>query len=47
MIYLDESGIDDNEEYPYVWGKKGSRIYAMKPTKKRKKLSIISAVLSL
>ncbi len=44
MIYLDESGIDDNEEYPYAWGKKGSRIYAMKPSKKRKRLSIISAL---
>ncbi len=44
FIYLDESGIDDNEEYPYAWGKKGPRIYALKPGKRQKRLSIISAL---
>nr|MBA3751520.1 IS630 family transposase [Candidatus Dependentiae bacterium] len=44
LIYLDESGIDDNEEYPYAWGKKGPRIYALKPGKRQKRLSIISAL---
>ncbi len=44
LIYLDESGIDDNEEYPYAWGKKGPRIYALKPGKRQKRLSIISVL---
>jgi transposase len=44
IVYIDESGIDDNEEYPYAWGKKGERIYAMKSGVKRKRLSIIGSL---
>ena len=44
IVYIDESGIDDNKEYPYAWGKKGARIYAMKSGAKRKRLSIIGAL---
>lgn len=29
-VYIDEAGIDDDEVYPYAWGKKGHRIYGMK-----------------
>ncbi len=31
IVYIDESEIDDNEEYLYAWGIKGARVYAMKP----------------
>ena len=44
VIYLDESGIDDNETYDYSWGPKGPRIYALKPARRKKRLSIISAI---
>ena len=44
LVYLDESGIDDNEEYPYAWGKKGTRIHALKPASRKKRLSIIIAL---
>lgn len=42
-MYIDESGIDDNEDYCYAWGKKGKRVYALKPSTRKKRLSIISA----
>ncbi len=44
ILYIDESAIDDNEEYPYALNKKGSRVYALKQGFKRKRLSIISAL---
>ncbi len=44
IVYIDESGSDDNEVYPYAWGKKGARIYAMKSGVKQKGLSIIGAL---
>lgn len=44
IIYLDESGIDDNEAYSYGYGLKGSRIYDTKNAYRNKRLSIISAL---
>jgi transposase len=41
---LDEAGIDDNETYPYGWGPKGERVQGMKPSKRDKRTSIISAL---
>jgi transposase len=41
---LDESGIDDNEEYMYGHAPKGERLHAMKNTDRNKRLSIISAL---
>ncbi len=40
LIYLDETGIDDNEVYPYAWGPKGSRVYGMKQAERNRRLSI-------
>ena len=44
LVYIDESGIDDNEVYEYAWGRKGQRIYGMKHGHKKKRLSIICAL---
>lgn len=44
LVYLDESGLDDNESYDYGWGPKGPRIYGMKNAERKKRLSIISAL---
>lgn len=43
-MYLDESGIDDNDVYPYAWGIKGERIYGIKCADRKKRLSFISAL---
>ena len=44
LVYLDESGIDDNEVYEYAWGKKGERIYGLRHSHRKKRLSIISSL---
>jgi transposase len=31
LIYMDESGINNNEVYEYGWNEKGSRYYSKKP----------------
>lgn len=41
---MDESGIDDNETYPYAWGAQGQRVYGIKKGNRAKRLSIISAL---
>ena len=43
-VYIDEAGIDDNEVYPYAWGEKGKRVYELKNARRKKRLSIISAL---
>lgn len=44
LVYLDESGIDDNEVYEYAWSKKGKRVYGLKHSHRKKRLSIISSL---
>lgn len=44
IVYLDESGIDDNEAFPYGYAPKGKRLYAMKNAYRNKRLSIIGAL---
>lgn len=41
---MDESGINNNESYPYGWSKKGERLYSMRPGKRQDRLSIIGAL---
>ncbi len=43
-VYLDESGIDDNETYVYAWGPKGQRVYDMKRGSRSQCLTIIAAL---
>ncbi|BET39342.1 hypothetical protein [Spiroplasma ixodetis] len=31
LVYIDESGIDDNEFYKYGWSEKGKRLFDNKP----------------
>ena len=30
LIYIDETGIDNREDYSYAWSKKGKRFYDLK-----------------
>lgn len=45
LVYLDESGIDDNEVYPYGWQQKGYRVHAMKYGERTKRISVIGALI--
>jgi hypothetical protein len=29
-VFLDEAGLDNNDEYPYGWELKGQRVYGLK-----------------
>jgi transposase len=44
FVFLDESGIDDDEVVQYGWSPKGERLYASKPAFKKKRMSIIGAL---
>lgn len=41
---MDESGIDNNESYPYGWCEKGKRFHSLRPGKRGERLSIIGAL---
>lgn len=44
MIYLDESGVDENIEYEYGWEEIGHRAYAERSGKRGKRINIIGAL---
>jgi len=44
LIFIDESGIEDNRFYEYGWSQKGKRLFADKPGYKRRRVSIIGAL---
>ena len=44
LVFIDESGIDDNEFYAYGWAPKGKRLFADRPEFKGKRISIIGAL---
>lgn len=44
MIFIDESGVEDNEFYGYVWAPKGKRLFGDKPGYERRRVSIIGAL---
>lgn len=41
---MDESGIDNNESFPYGWCEKGKRLHSLRPGKRGERLSIIGAL---
>lgn len=41
---MDESGIDDNQDYPYGYSPKGQRFYALKRGSKTTRISMIAAL---
>lgn len=40
-VYIDESGIDNQDDYSYGWNEKGQRFYALKSGKRSIRVSII------
>ena len=43
-VYVDESGIDNREDYGYGWNEKGQRFYDLKSGKRSVRVSLISAL---
>lgn len=44
LVFIDESGIEDNDFYTYGWALKCKRLFADKPGFKRRRVSIIGAL---
>lgn len=44
LVYVDEAGFDNRDDYPYGYSPKGERCYALKSGKKRERTSLISAL---
>lgn len=44
MVYVDEIGIDNREEYGYGWNEKGQRFHALKAGRRSIRVSIIAAL---
>jgi transposase len=44
LVYVDESGIDNREDYGYGWNEKGQRYYDLKSGRRSVRVSIISGL---
>ncbi len=44
IVYVDEAGIDNREEYPYGYCEVGQRFYALKSGKRTERVSWIAAL---
>ena len=44
VVYLDEAGMDNREDYSYGWNERGSRFYALKSGRRQGRVNMIAAV---
>jgi hypothetical protein len=44
LVYVDEAGIDNRDEHPYGYSKRGQRCYALKSGKRTERVSWIAAL---
>lgn len=44
IVYIDESGIDNRDDYGYGWNEKGKRFYDFKSGKRSLRVSIMSGL---
>ncbi len=44
MVFVDESGIDNREDYPYGWCDGSERFYAFKSGRRKQRVSIVAAL---
>ncbi len=42
MVYVDEAGAEDTEDYPYGWNQRGERFYALKLGHRTSRTSMIA-----
>jgi transposase len=43
MVYADEAGMDNRDEYAYGWNKKGERLHALKSGRRQGRVNMIAA----
>lgn len=44
IVYVDESGMDNREDYDYGWNECGQRFYALKSGKRQGRINMIAAL---
>ena len=44
LVYIDESGLDNRDDYGYAWNKRGERFYDFKSGKRSIRVSIMSGL---
>ena len=42
MVYVDESGMDERDNYGYGWSKKGERIHGLKAGRRQGRINMIA-----
>lgn len=43
IVYIDEAGMDNRDDYGYGWNEKGKRFYALKTVKRQGRVNMIAA----
>lgn len=43
IVYVDEAGMDNREDYSYGWNQKGQRFYALKSGRRQGRINMIAA----
>lgn len=44
VVYVDESGMDNRDDYGYGWNQKGKRFYALKSGRRQGRVNMIAAL---
>lgn len=44
IVYADEAGMDDRDDYAYGWNQRGQRFYALKPGQRQGRVNMIAAL---
>jgi transposase len=44
IVYVDESGMDDRDDYAYGWNHRGQRFYALKSGRRQSRVNMIAAL---
>ncbi|RQH21677.1 IS630 family transposase, partial [Okeania hirsuta] len=44
MVYIDESGMNNQQQYDYGWNQKGERFYSLKSGKRQERINMIAAL---
>jgi hypothetical protein len=46
IVYVDEAGMDNREDYGYGWNEKGQRFHALKSGRRQGRVNMIAALSS-
>jgi hypothetical protein len=42
IVYVDESGMDDRDQYDYAWNERGERFHALKSGRRKGRVNTIA-----